>query len=259
MQDRHINRDKYFEELANTCSRYYIPYISTFTEISNRTKVLEIGCGDGGNLLPFAEKGCQVLGIDISESRIKVAKENFAKRNMASKFIQSNIFESKINGNFDIILVHDVIEHINQKQQLLNAISKLSHENTIIFIGFPAWQMPFGGHQQICKHKYLSKLPFIHLLPKMIYKSVLSVFKESNDCINELLSIKECGITIEDFHKLLNKTSLEKADSQFWFINPHYEIKFNLKPRKLYSAIAKVPYLRNIFSTSCFYILKKGC
>lgn len=35
--------------------------------------VLEIGCGDGGNLLPFAELGCNTTGVDLSTGRIKDA------------------------------------------------------------------------------------------------------------------------------------------------------------------------------------------
>ena len=34
-----------------------------------------------------------------------------------------------------------------------------------------------------------------------------------------------------------------------------YETKFNLRPRKLYNFIGKIPSIRNFFTTSCFYIL----
>ena len=33
--------------------------------------ILEIGCGDGGNLLPFTELGCNTTGVDLSAGRIK--------------------------------------------------------------------------------------------------------------------------------------------------------------------------------------------
>ena len=33
--------------------------------------ILEIGCGDGGNLLPFNELGCNTTGVDLSAGRIK--------------------------------------------------------------------------------------------------------------------------------------------------------------------------------------------
>ena len=64
MQERHTNRERYFEEQAHTTRNYYIPYIKK--NIGNlQNKVLEVGCGEGGNLLPFAELGCDTIGIDI--------------------------------------------------------------------------------------------------------------------------------------------------------------------------------------------------
>ena len=122
-------------------------------------------------------------------------------------------------------------------------------------MSFPAWQMPFGGHQQICKNKLLAHLPFIHLLPNILYKYVLNKFGENKDCINELLSIKKTRLSIETFESLLQKEDIQIIDKQLYFINPHYEVKFRLRPRKLYYFISKIPYVRNFFTTSYFYIL----
>lgn len=122
-------------------------------------------------------------------------------------------------------------------------------------MGFPAWQMPFGGHQQICKNKIVSHLPFIHLLPKSLYRSVLRICNEDESCINELLNIKKDRVSIELFESLIEELELDIVDRCLWFINPHYKQKFNLKPRKMYPFIEKIPYVRNFFCTSCFYVI----
>lgn len=77
MQLRHSNRLQYFNELANTAREYFIEYLNNHYNLSAKTRVLEIGCGEGGNLLPFAELGCEVMGIDISHTRIEQAREFF--------------------------------------------------------------------------------------------------------------------------------------------------------------------------------------
>ena len=51
-----------------------MPYIEQFHRIKSGSKILEIGCGEGGNLLPFAQRGCEVVGIDMSLSRIQQAQ-----------------------------------------------------------------------------------------------------------------------------------------------------------------------------------------
>ena len=147
MQKRHTNRERYFEEQAQTTRNYYIPYIKEYTgNLPN--KVLEVGCGEGGNLLPFAELGCDVIGIDIAASRIEQAQNFFITKRQKGTFIASDIFLLKdLQKHFPLILIHDVIEHIDNKEQFLRNLKKYLSPNGMIFIAFPAWQMPFGGHQ----------------------------------------------------------------------------------------------------------------
>lgn len=258
MQERHINRKKYFKELSITSKRYFMPYIQHWRMIDTKMKVLEIGCGDGGNLLPFSEMGCNTIGVDMAISRIEDAKKFFKEINAKGEFIASDIFKLKeLERNFDIIICHDVFEHITQKELFLSNLNKYLKPQGIVFMSFPAWQMPFGGHQQICKSRVLSHFPFIHLFPASLYRLLLKYFGENESCIKELLSIKKTGVSIELFEKLVKKANLRILNRQLWLINPHYEVKFGLSPRKLSKEISHIPYLRNFVSTSCFYILKR--
>lgn len=256
MQNRQTNRYLYFKELARTSKKYFLPYIQRFKAINPDLLILEIGCGDGGNLLPFAKIGCKTTGIDLAETRIKDAKSFFEKEMTNGTFIHGNIFEiNDINFEYDVIICHDVFEHIDKKSLFIKKLHKYIKPKGIVFMSFPAWQMPFGGHQQICRNKIVSHLPFIHLLPNILYSFILKFCGESQSCIRELLNIKETKLTIEQFEKLIQDESTKIIDKQFYFINPHYETKFGLRPRKLARLIGKVPYIRNFFITSCFYIL----
>lgn len=258
MQERHTNRGIYFEELSITSNKYYIPYIDQFCKIGKDVNVLEIGCGDGGNLLPFSLMGCKTVGIDIAESRIRDAKAFFANNHAEGEFIVQDIFKINEWGRtFDIILCHDVFEHIGNKKQFLMNLSIFLKPKGVVFMAFPAWQMPFGGHQQICQNRLLSHFPFIHLLPTGLYHWLLLRGHENGDTIKELLSIKNTKVTIESFERQILNSPLQIQNRQLWFINPHYEIKFGLHPLKLCSLIASIPFIRNFFSTSCFYLLSK--
>lgn len=260
MQTRHQNRWLYFQELANTSHDFYIPYLkSNGIEIRKGIKVLEVGCGEGGNLLPFSEYGCFILGIDQAETRIMQAKKFFQEVGNSGDFIAADFFNWKSLDNelFDIILVHDVIEHIEKKEEFIIKIKSLVKVGGCVFFGFPAWQMPFGGHQQICRNKICSLLPFIHLLPTSLYVLVLKAFGEDKGTIKELCSIKQCGTSTELFEKIISKAGFHIINRKLWFINPHYKQKFNLRPIKLSNLIASVPYLRDFLSSSCFYLIKK--
>ncbi|KAA6341053.1 tRNA 5-carboxymethoxyuridine methyltransferase [termite gut metagenome] len=258
MQKRHLNRQQYFDELALSSRKYFLPYIENFIQIDNSTRVLEIGCGDGGNLLPFAERGCMVMGIDLSESRILQARKFFAQSGYTAQFKTCNIFDMNVGeaGKYDLILVHDVIEHIYEKKEFMRHIKPFFRPNGVLFIGFPAWQMPFGGHQQICRNKIISFLPFLHLLPNPLYRGIAKIGGESQKCMDELMDIKRCRTTIEMFENLVCETGYLIESRKLWFINPHYETKFHLRPCSLSPFIAQIPYIRNFLSTSCFFILK---
>lgn len=259
MQERHKNRFQYFKELADTSRKYFVPYIQRFHTVETGVNVLEIGCGEGGNLLPFAEMGCCVTGVDITACRIEEARSYFETVQAQGTFIAEDIFNLEEQGHeFDIIVCHDVFEHICDKKGFLSILNKYLKPHGVVFMAFPAWQMPFGGHQQICRSVFLSHLPFFHLLPGYIYKQMLKLFGEDERCVKELLSIKQTRVTIEYFEGLLNETPLMIADKQLWLVNPHYEVKFNLSPRKLPSLLAKIPYLRNFLCTSCFYVLQEN-
>ena len=47
MQTRHIDRERYFNELASTSREFYIDYLKRFKNIDSNTRILEIGCGEG--------------------------------------------------------------------------------------------------------------------------------------------------------------------------------------------------------------------
>ena len=256
MQERHTNRMLYFKELSVTSKRYFIPYIQRWRKIEAGMTILEIGCGEGGNLLPFAKMGCHVTGVDIAACRIEEAKCYFDACRTEGEFIAEDIFRlDGLGKQYDVVICHDVIEHISNKAALLLKIGSYLKADGVAFMSFPAWQMPFGGHQQICKSRVLSHLPFVHLLPAGLYGAVIRWFGESAECAGELMAIKQTRVTTEMFERLVSRTNLTVRHRLLWLVNPHYEVKFGLRPCRLPRVLSAIPYLRNFFSSSCFYIL----
>ena len=63
MQKRHTDRKMYFHDLEITSKEFYISYLSTFKELTSKSRILEVGCGEGGNLVPFAQLGWRKRSI----------------------------------------------------------------------------------------------------------------------------------------------------------------------------------------------------
>lgn len=260
MFDFHSDRKRYFDIQLLNAEKYILPFIESNFEIKDGMRVMEIGCGEGGVLKGFVNKGCKGVGVEFDLIRIENGSqwlEDDIKEGKIS-FVAKNIYDSNVEslgGKFDIILLKDVIEHIHNQERLLGRLKDFLNPSGIIFFGFPPWQMPFGGHQQLCKNM-LSKVPYFHLLPRGIYKSLLKLFKEPESVIPVLLEIKDTGISIERFEKIVKKTNYSIVDKIHYLFNPIYEYKFNLKPKKQNRLVAKIPYIRNYVTTCVYYIIK---
>ena len=252
------DRERYFEALAETSQAFYRPYIGRFRDLAPGAAILEIGCGEGGNLLPFAAAGFSVTGIDISPNKIRNARSYFGKRNVPGVFEVRNFLDPADFPDgpvFDLILIHDVIEHIEPewKDRFFSRLRAFLKPGGLVFWGFPAWQMPFGGHQQICRSR-ACRLPFLHLLPRGMYEHWLKAFKEDPETVRDLLSIRRSKMTVERFEKLCGAHGLRIEDRILWLVNPHYKAKFGLTPRRLPRWIAALPRVRNCFCSACFYL-----
>lgn len=258
--ERRANRERYFKEQDYTTEKYVVPYIEQLKQLNGDARVLEIGCGEGGNLKYFVSHGYDVVGVDLNEAQIDRAKQYLDKycnepANLA--LIKEDIYNMNLKdiGKFDLIMMRDVIEHIPNQEKFIAFLHNFVKPDGIIYFGFPPWYMPFGGHQQGCK-SILRKTPYFHILPSFLYKGMMKVFGETDKRIYSLLETKSTGISIERFKRIVKRSNWEILDETIYFINPNYEIKFNLQPRKQNILLARIPFLRNFVSTCAYYIIK---
>jgi len=82
-------------------------------------------------------------------------------------------------------------------------------------------------------------------------------FGENEATIKGLFEIKDTGISIERFERILKHENYKIEKRVFWFINPNYQTKFGLKPRKQIKPITSIPWLRNFFTTAMYYVISK--
>lgn len=259
MQERHTDYGQYFRESEESCKKYYLPYLREHTSLTlgNDTRVLEVGCGLGGNLAPFARMGCNVSGVDIDVNSIERGTTLFREFGLNGILSWCDIHDYEDSGSYQLIMLHDAIEHIYEKELLMLRLRELLSEDGVLYIAFPAWRMPFGGHQQVARTKFVSHCPFIHLLPQSLFVWLLRQLGESETVIRDFLSIKHTRMNIQAFQRLCADANLEIIHRRLYLINPHYEMKFGLKPRILWRAIASIPYIRDFFSTSCHYLIRR--
>jgi SAM-dependent methyltransferase len=260
---QHVNMQVKYDQQEENSENYVIPFIEKTKVISKGLKVMEVGCGEGGVMLPFLKRGCECVGVDLDAPRVDVARDflkeytNSGQLTLLVKNIYDQDFIDQYKGYFDLIILKDVIEHVPDQNSFIPHLASLLNKKGQIFFGFPPWYMPFGGHQQICEGKLMSKLPYYHILPKPLYLGFLNLMGESKGTQIALEEIWDTSITIGQFTKYVRNAELKILNEQHYLINPIYKYKFGLTPRIQLPLVKHIPYLRNFITTCVYYTIGK--
>ncbi|MBU4480622.1 class I SAM-dependent methyltransferase [Patescibacteria group bacterium] len=138
-----------FYKITNCSRKYYEKYL--FSNCCDK-KVLEYGCGTGSYAFNLAKHGATVLGIDISEIGIKMAKVKSKKTNLKNvSFLVMDAESLQIEDNFfDIICGSGILHHLNLNKSLNEIVRVLKPNGKAIFIE------PLGLNPFINFYRYLT-------------------------------------------------------------------------------------------------------
>ncbi|EEM16745.1 class I SAM-dependent methyltransferase [Bacillus pseudomycoides] len=123
--DFYSNREKGVPFFTNKPDENLVNYFEK--KLLNPGKVLELGCGPGRNAIYFAEKGCLVDAVDLSQESIQWATERAKEKNVNINFIYNNIFDLQIEeGTYDIVYDSGCFHHIapHRRMSYINLVKK---------------------------------------------------------------------------------------------------------------------------------------
>lgn len=114
-------------ERYQDCRKPWFPNEYLFRVIGDLKgkRVLEVGCGGGGNSVLLAKKGATVVAVDVSEAAIQAARQ-LAENNGVGSLVEFEctpfeLFESR--AQFDVIFGEAVLHHV--LPELDNVLAKL--------------------------------------------------------------------------------------------------------------------------------------
>ncbi len=139
---RHAMRKPFSDE---NCHHYLIN-ISVFLSLMRPApaRVVEFGCGTGWLSLIFAERGYEVVGVDISPDAIAIAEQLRQERQIPNaSFRVADYEEVKIDPPADYVIFHDALHHAESEDAAMRAAyAALAPDGTVICIE------PGDGHSQ---------------------------------------------------------------------------------------------------------------
>jgi len=155
---------------------------------SKNKKLLEYGCGSGGNLIDFIKTGAKVTGIDISTEGILKAKERIkhSEQYHAEYFVMDAENMSFNDSDFDIVIGEGIIHHLDISASYKELTRVLKPNGHVVF------SEPLGHN------------PFINLYRKLTPK-----------------------MRTEDEHPLI-KSDIILLSDYFYNVEPRYYSLFTL-------------------------------
>jgi len=122
--------------------------MNQITTIANNSlkkgqNVLELGCGNGELINEIANSNnglARIVAVDYFNK-----PENLNKK---VEFIKQNIEEFNIDGHFDVVIMHHVLEHVKNPLGLIEKIKKVLNKNGRILIAVPN-RRGFGNEAKV--------------------------------------------------------------------------------------------------------------
>jgi len=154
-------------------------------------KLLDLGCGDGLDLVHYKKLGAEIYGMDASEKLLEIAKKRLPNENIQLGFFEKIPFQENF---FDVVL---------SKYSIMS-----SADMGLIFKEILRVLKPGGIMMYLVTH------PFRQYLEKRDDQA--DYFEQKNvdsHILNNMITVKEPSHT---FNEYLNKNLFEKFDVQFY-------------------------------------------
>ncbi|AIU70500.1 SAM-dependent methyltransferase [Thermococcus eurythermalis] len=109
-------------------------------------KVLDLACGTGIPTLELARRGYQVIGLDLHEEMLAVARRKAGAEGLNIEFVQEDALEIGFEEEFDAVtMFFSSIMYFDDStiQELFNSVKRAIRPGGVFIADFPCWF--YGG------------------------------------------------------------------------------------------------------------------
>ncbi len=175
---------------------------------STSIKILDIGCGNGNISLALGSLGFEVIGIDIDQVSIEMAKSRNVFSTVSFQVLDANSFD--VHDAFDAIVCSEVLEHLTKPKELTEQIYKILKPGGIFIATVPNG---YGPRELLITRsvQFLSRKGFDKAI--LSIKRILGYNAKTIQSSNEDLTHLQF-FSFTAFHKLINSAGFKLVGYQ---------------------------------------------
>jgi ubiquinone/menaquinone biosynthesis C-methylase UbiE len=137
-----------FDSVANSYDSWYLTKMGGFVDkvetdlafklfkVEPGMHIIDIGCGTGNFSIKLAKMGCKVIGIDVSDEMLDIAREKTLKEGLEIEFHNMNVYDLKFKDDtFDGAFSMAAFEFITEPEKAISEIFRVVKKYGRILIG----------------------------------------------------------------------------------------------------------------------------
>lgn len=219
----------------------------------------DFGAHQGGMLQAFRESGLVrgAIGLELSDE--VVASSPFVP-DVRFRLEVADVMAAAAGAyGFDLVLLHDVLEHIPDYDQALGAVRRSLGKDGHVFVSFPPYYSAFGGHQQLARGR-ARKTPFAHYLPaKLLFRVARPGEQEymtAEGVYQDMVSVRRTRLTLSAAESAFARAGFAVAERERFFVRPEYTVRYWLTSRTA-GLLGRLPAVRELVVNGAFYLLRR--
>ena len=120
---------------ADLAHSYVLPAIIKLLPKERKLSILDAGCGNGFVVGKMAERGYEVIGIDVAEDGIAIAQKAYPNIKFEVRSVYDDL--TTIVDNVDIVISSEVIEHLYYPQKFVKNMFSVLRPGGYIILTTP--------------------------------------------------------------------------------------------------------------------------